>query len=147
MKRLRLRRLLPLLLLAVFFPLSVRSAGNEGPEQMDFGVRAAKKGLWREALFRWEKASKLLPDNARVLNNLAVAYETAGEFVKAEEMYKEALRLAPDNRDIRQNYDLFTTYYKELLARKEREESQAPPPSPPEPGPKPEEKPPDAPPS
>ena len=146
MKRVRLRRLLPLLLLAVFLPLPVHSAGGEGPQQMDFGVRAAKKGLWREALFRWEKASKLLPDNARVFNNLAVAYETAGEFEKADAMYKEALRLAPDNKDIRQNHDLFAAYYKELLARQEREENQAPPPSPPEPGPKPEEKPPDAPP-
>jgi tetratricopeptide (TPR) repeat protein len=137
MKRVRVRRLLPLLLLATFLPLPALPAGNEGYEQMAFGVRAAKKGLWREALFRWERAVKLLPDNPRLLNNLAVAYETAGDFGKAGEMYEQALRLAPENRDIRQNHQLFSAYYKELVARQEQEKGREPPPSPP---PAPEEK-------
>ena len=144
MKRARHRYLLPLLLLLALFPLPARSAGNEAFEQMEFGVRAAKKGLWREALFRWEKALKLLPENPRLLNNLAVAYETSGNHAKAEELYAAALRQAPDNRDIRQNYELFTAYSKELAARKDREESREPPPSAPEPGQEPGERPPDA---
>ncbi|HMC82415.1 MAG TPA: tetratricopeptide repeat protein [Candidatus Polarisedimenticolia bacterium] len=143
MKNVLACRLLPLFLLALFLPRPAHSVGNEGYEQMDFGVRAAKKGLWREALFRWERASKLLPDNARILNNLAVAYETAGEFEKAQAMYTEALRLAPDNRDIRQNHTLFEAYYKDLLARKEHDAS--PPPTP-DSGKEPEKEPPDAPP-
>jgi Flp pilus assembly protein TadD len=145
MKRARFRRLLPLFLIAASLVPAARAFGSEATDQMDFGVRAAKKGLWREALFRWERASKLLPENPRILNNLAVAYETAGEFEKAEAMYKEALRLAPDNRDIVQNHALFTAYYKELLSRKEREEKQAAPPPPQEPVAEPPENPPDAP--
>jgi tetratricopeptide (TPR) repeat protein len=146
MRTVRSRSFLPILLLLGLFPLPARPAGNEGAEQLDFGVRAAKKGLWREALFRWEKAAKVMPDNPRILNNLAVAYETAGEYEKADKMYKEALRLAPDNRDIRQNHDLFSAYYKELLSRKEHEESAPPAPPAPESPKAPEEKPPDAPP-
>ena len=130
MKNVLACRLLPLFLLALFLPRPAHSVGNE-------------KGLWREALFRWERASKLLPDNARILNNLAVAYETAGEFEKAQAMYTEALRLAPDNRDIRQNHTLFEAYYKDLLARKEHDAS--PPPTP-DSGKEPEKEPPDAPP-
>jgi len=146
MKNVLASRLLPLFLIALFLPRPALYASSEGYEQMDFGVRAAKKGLWREALFRWERASKLLPDNARILNNLAVAYETAGEFEKAQAMYQEALRLAPDNRDIRQNHILFEAYYKDLLARKEHDEDRASPPPTPDSGKEPEKEPPDAPP-
>jgi Flp pilus assembly protein TadD len=147
MTKARSRRLLPLLLLAA--SVAALCLASEGSEQMDFGVRAAKKGLWREALFRWEKASKLQPANARILNNLAVAYEIGGDFDKAEAMYREAQRLAPDNKDIRQNHDLFTAYYKELLSRKQHQEMQPSPPPAPETqsapdSQAPEEKPPDA---
>ncbi len=144
--KVRIRRLLPLLLLPALFSIPELRAGDTGSEQMHFGVQAAKKGLWREALFRWERAHKLLPDNARILNNLAVAYETNGDFDRADVMYREALRLAPDNRDIRQNYDLFNAYYKDLAARKPRPESPQTAPAAPEPVGQPEEKPPDAPP-
>jgi len=124
---LRPRRLLPLFLLLALLPLRTSVGRGEGAEQLDFGVRAAKKGLWREALFRWEKARKLAPDNSRVLNNLAVAYETNGDFEKAEELYKEALKSEPDNRDIKQNYELFSSYYRELRSRKERDQAKESP--------------------
>jgi Tfp pilus assembly protein PilF len=92
-------------------------AKNDSATQLDFGVQAARKGLWREALFRWERARKAAPEDSRVLNNLAVAYETTGDFRKADELYRTALRLDPGNRDIRQNYDLFSGFYKELQSR------------------------------
>ncbi len=98
---------------------------------MQFGVKAAKDGLWREALFRWEKALKLDPTNVRLLNNLAVAYETAGDFQKAEALYQQALHGDPGNRDIKQNYDLFMSYYKQIQSRQEKH---AAPPAPPAPG-------------
>jgi tetratricopeptide (TPR) repeat protein len=149
-----------LMIVLAFLSSTALPAGGGGAEQMDFGVRAAKKGLWREAQFRWERALKLAPENPRILNNLAVACETAGNFEKAAEYYKEALRLAPENRDIRQNHDLFAGYYKEILAHKEMEAGRdrspdsppadsagTPEPSDPSSSPKasePEEKPPDA---
>ena len=130
MTPLRLKRI-ALLLLAM--SVSLAAAPSAVREQMDFGVKAAKRGLWKEALFRWEKAVKLQPDNPRLLNNLAVAYETAGDLERADATYRRALEVDPSNRDIKQNFELFTTYFKQVLARKERagDPAGAPPPPPP----------------
>jgi Tfp pilus assembly protein PilF len=125
----RLGRLSAILLLASF--PSVMPCAESSKEQMQFGVKAAKSGLWREALFRWEKALKLDPKNARLMNNLAVAYETAGDFQKAEALYLQALSFDPGNRDIKQNYDLFLSYYKQIQSHQGKEPS---PPASPAPG-------------
>lgn len=117
---LRLQRVPLLLLTAALVSLAAAPSAESVRQQMDFGVKAAKRGLWKEALFRWEKAAKLQPDNPRLLNNLAVAYETAGDFEKADATYRRALEADPSNRDIKQNFELFTTYFKQVLARKER---------------------------
>jgi tetratricopeptide (TPR) repeat protein len=124
----KLGRPFSLLMVLAFLSSAALPAGRDGAGQMEFGVRAAKKGLWREAQFRWERALKLSPENPRILNNLAVACETVGNFEKAAEYYKEALRFAPENRDIRQNHDLFAGYYKEILAHKEMEAGRHHPP-------------------
>jgi len=80
----------------------------QSPRQlMQFGVEAARQGLWREALFRFERAVKDDAANARLRNNLAVAYESVGRFEDADREYREALRLAPDNRAIKDNQDSF----------------------------------------
>jgi hypothetical protein len=76
-----------------------------------FGVDMAKRGLWSEAMFRFQAAAKGDPDNPRVQSNLGVAYEAQGDFDKALEHYKKALQLAPDNKDIRANYARFVEYY------------------------------------
>src|SRR5262249_54969275 len=101
MNHLRARRLVFSWLVLLLLSGATAVAGENAKEQMEFGVQAAKRGLWREALFRWEKALKLDPKNPRLLNNLAVAYETAGDLEKADAMYQQALRLEPGNRDIK----------------------------------------------
>ena len=45
---------------------------------IDFGVDMARKGLWSEALFRFQQADKAEPNTGRILNNMAVAYEAVG---------------------------------------------------------------------
>lgn len=128
----RAERLIRLGFLALLLLLPSAARSGESPkEQMDFGVKAAKRGLWHEAMFRWEKALKLDPRNPRLMNNLAVAYETTGEFEKADAMYLQALQIEPGNRDIKQNHDLFTTYYKQIQIRREMHPA-PPPPHPPE---------------
>jgi Flp pilus assembly protein TadD len=82
------------------------SAGT-GEQELRFGIDAARRGLWNEARFRFEKAVALEPDDAEALNNLAVAYEQQGAFEKAREAYEKALRLKPSNPYVQQNYDLF----------------------------------------
>ena len=75
--------------------------------QVEFGISVAQRGLWQEALFRWERASEIDPGYAAAWNNLGIAYEHEGQFEKAREAYEKALDLDPDNINIQQNYDLF----------------------------------------
>jgi Flp pilus assembly protein TadD len=94
--------LLLTLLAAVPLPAGASSSGDE----VQFGIEVARRGLWREARFRFEKAVLLDPDNAAALNNLAIALEQEGEFEKAREAYERALKL-DNSMYIQQNYDLF----------------------------------------
>jgi Tfp pilus assembly protein PilF len=75
--------------------------------QLQFGILAAEKDLWDEAIFRWKKVLQFTPDSAAAHNNLAVAYEKKGVFEKAEKEYKEALRLRPNDKFIKSNYEKF----------------------------------------
>src|SRR5438309_7060017 len=76
-------------------------------EQVEFGINVAQRGLWREAIYRWEKAVELDPTYAAAYNDLAIAYEHEGQLDKARKAYDKALELAPNNAQIRQNYELF----------------------------------------
>jgi hypothetical protein len=79
--------------------------------QNSYGSEMARKGFWREALFRYEKAAALHPDNPEVQNNLGVAYESIGETSRALVAYKKALELAPQDSKIKRNYARFAEYY------------------------------------
>jgi Tfp pilus assembly protein PilF len=80
---------------------------GEAKEQVEFGIQVAQRGLWREAIYRWERATQIDPTYAAAYNNLAIAYEHEGELDKARGAYEKALSLEPDNALIKQNYDLF----------------------------------------
>jgi len=82
-------------------------ARGDAKAQVEFGVNVAQKGLWREAIYRWERAVAIDPSYAAAYNNLAVAYEHEGHFDKARQAYEKATELDPNNAMIRQNYDLF----------------------------------------
>ncbi|MEM9556926.1 MAG: tetratricopeptide repeat protein [Acidobacteriota bacterium] len=92
------------------------------PAQLAFGVDMAERGLWNEALFRFEQARRIAPGDARVLNNIAVAYEALGQFDEALAAYREALRVDRSNQNVRQNYSRFVEFYR---AFKPDEEGQA----------------------
>ena len=80
---------------------------SESEVQLEFGVKVARMGSWREAAFRFERAVKADDANARAWNNLGVARESLGELELAREAYEKSLALAPDDRRIRQNYERF----------------------------------------
>ena len=80
---------------------------SDAKAQVDFGIAVAQRGLWLEAIYRWERASKIDPSYAAAWNNLGIAYENQGSFDKARDAYEMALDLEPDNLNIQQNYDLF----------------------------------------
>ena len=80
---------------------------SDAKAQIEFGIAVAQRGLWREAIYRWERATQLDPTYAAAYNNLAIAYEHEGELEKARGAYEKALSLEPENALIKQNYDLF----------------------------------------
>ena len=82
-------------------------ARDEAKSQVDFGINVAQRGLWREAIYRWEKATELDPSYAAAFNDLGIAYEHEGQLDKARKAYEKAIALDPNNANIRQNYDLF----------------------------------------
>jgi tetratricopeptide (TPR) repeat protein len=92
-----------LTLVLAFAPGSSTTSDHE----IAFGIDVARKGLWSEARFRFEKAVALAPNNAEALNNLAIALEQQGAFEEARAAYEKALKLKPGNIYIQQNYDLF----------------------------------------
>jgi Flp pilus assembly protein TadD len=84
---------------------------DRAKSQIAFGSEVARKGLWREAAFRFEQAIAKEPGNARAHNNLAVALEATGEFARALAEYKKALDLGPNDSYIRRNYARFAEFY------------------------------------
>ena len=109
----------PVLTLAMLLPALMTTACGSGhvepttsPAQLDFGVKMAQRGLWSEALFRFRQAERHQPGNARVLNNMAVAYEALGQFEKALEYYQNAIKAAPGDRELKRNYSRFVEFYR-----------------------------------
>lgn len=82
-------------------------ARDDAKKQVEFGISVAQRGLWREAIYRWERAAAIDPTYAAAQNNLGIAYEHEGEMEKARAAYERALELEPSNEFIRQNYELF----------------------------------------
>jgi Tfp pilus assembly protein PilF len=109
-----------LLVVSVSAPALAKDARESAKKHVEFGITVAQKGLWREAIYRWEQAAKIDPNYPAAFNNLAIAYEHEGQFEKARKAYERALELQPDNQLIRQNYELF----KEINDRTTRKDSQ-----------------------
>ena len=89
----------------------VTTSGPSLSSEVDFGVSMAKRGLWAEALFRFQQADKARPNDPEILNNMAVAYEAVGQFEEALETYKRALQAGPSNSDLKRNYSAFIAFY------------------------------------
>lgn len=92
---------------------------------IEFGVQMARKGLWSEALFRFRQADRARPNDGRILNNMAVAYEAVGQYEKALECYQKALRADPANRELKRNYSAFSQFYQAFRPVEEDEEAEA----------------------
>jgi Flp pilus assembly protein TadD len=105
--------------LAVAAPLRA-DVRDDAKKQVEFGISVAQRGLWREAIYRWQRATQIDPTYAAAYNNLAVAYEHEGDFDKARQSYEKAVELEPNNAMIKQNYELF----REINDRTTRKDSQ-----------------------
>src|SRR6478735_12091122 len=98
---------LSLLLALVSAPAVWADERGQAKKQVEFGIQVAQRGLWREAIYRWERATQLDPTYAAAFNNLAVAYEQDGQLDKARAAYEKAMSLEPNIQLIKQNFDLF----------------------------------------
>jgi Flp pilus assembly protein TadD len=102
------QRLLPVVvLLSLIAAPAFADARSDAKAQVEFGISMAQRGLWTEAIYRWERAAQLDPTYAAAFNNLAVAYEHEGKLDQAAEAYERALKLEPNNPQVRQNFELF----------------------------------------
>ena len=95
-------------------------ARSEAKSQVEFGIKVAQNGLWKEARYRWEKAVELDPTYAEAWNNLGIGYEHEGRFDEARKAYEKAVALDPKNILIRQNYDLFKEINDRTKRRRDR---------------------------
>ena len=95
-----------LLLLSIFMLFSYCKPPPP-QSQLHFGILAAQRDLWDEAIFRWKKAVELEPDSSSAHNNLAVAYEKKGLWEEARKEYEIAMELSPKNEYIQANYEKF----------------------------------------
>lgn len=112
-----------LVLLAVLLSFAApvwADAREEAKAQVEFGIKAAQNELWKEASYRWEKATQLDPTYAQAWNNLAIGYEYQGRFDDAEAAYQRALTLDSKNALIRQNYDFFKEIHDRTKRRRAR---------------------------
>jgi Flp pilus assembly protein TadD len=94
-------------LLSAVGPMAWADSRSDAKAQVEFGIAVAQKGLWKEAAYRWERATQIDPTYGAAFNNLAIAYEQQGDFEKARNAYEKAVELEPNNTMIKQNYDLF----------------------------------------
>ena len=112
-------RWLSLLLACLLVSCGHRSDLTRPATQDNFGVQMARMNLWREALFRFQRAVEINPNDAMAHNNLAVAYEANGDFESARKQYLEALKLDRSNQYIQKNYSRFV----EFLSRNRKRQS------------------------
>ena len=82
-----------------------------------FANKLAREGLWKEAYFRWAKSLEKGKESAALYNNMAIALEGMGKLEEAEKMYIKALKLSPNNPQIKKNFDGL----KKNLRRRENE--------------------------
>jgi Flp pilus assembly protein TadD len=86
---------------------SFADARTDAKAQVEFGIGVAGRGLWREAIYRWQRAVEIDPTYAAAFNDLAIGYEHEGDLDKARKAYEKAVELDPNNAQIRQNLELF----------------------------------------
>jgi tetratricopeptide (TPR) repeat protein len=91
-------------------------ASKQAKDQMKWGLEAARHGYWLEALNRFQRADRLVPNRSKVLNNIAVALEASGRFEDALLAYETALTVAPNDSVVRRNFMQFKEFYDSHVA-------------------------------
>ena len=96
----------------------LRSPGN-GRGLMNYGLTLMAKGDYNGALDYFHRAQQLTPNYSVLFINLAIAEDATKQSVKAEQHFKEALRLASTSPDS------YTYYARYLLSHSRADEARA----------------------
>src|SRR5438067_1516388 len=116
------RKLMPAVALILFASACSHHQDLTQPQTQDnFGVQMARMNLWREALFRFQRAVQINPSDAMAHNNLAVAWEANGDFEKARKEYLEALKLDRSNQYIQKNYSRYVEFLSRNRKRQQKD--------------------------
>ena len=78
-------RIILLFAASLILPVSPAFADDakDAKKEIAFGIEVARRGLWQEARFRFERAAEKNPESASAFNNLGVTLEQQGEFDQA----------------------------------------------------------------
>jgi Tfp pilus assembly protein PilF len=109
-----------ILLVVVMVACGSGRTSERAETQLNYGTRMARMNLWREAMFRFRRAVDLDPNDALAHNNLAVAYEANGDFDKAAEEYRTAIRLDKSNAQIQKNYSRYVEFTQRNKKRQQK---------------------------
>ena len=80
-----------------------KDARKDSQAQVEFGILAAQKELWREALYRWKRAVEVDPTYAAAYNNLALTLERRNQKQNAIALLERARKMDPNNADVNAN--------------------------------------------
>lgn len=86
-------------------------------DSFNAGIRAYQADDDSAALAKFEQANRLLRD-PRSLNNAALIHQQRGDLERAEELYREALKVAEGSKEFRKQYRTATINLAELLRNK-----------------------------
>ena len=96
--------------------VTIKSPGN-GRGLMNYGLTLMAKGNYNDALGYFHRAQALAPRYSVLLINLAIAESATNQSARAEEHFKEALRLTPASPES------YTFYARYLLAQSRSQEA------------------------
>ncbi len=91
-------------------------------DELKTGLEAAKRGYWQEALLRFQRADRARPQQVKILNNLAVALEAVARYEEAMVTYEAAAAIAPSDRNLRRNHQLFKDFYRSYIDKERPED-------------------------
>ena len=89
-------------------PALAANPRNEAKAQVEFGIEVAQNGLWKEAMYRWERAVEIDPDLRCRLQQSGGGLRARGAVREGAQGLRHGdLELDPKNASIRQNYEFF----------------------------------------
>lgn len=95
---------LPIMVLAKDNPLALlKDANKNAAMHNEEGITHYKEGHWDIAAGHFKEATKADAKNARAHYNLALSLDMANKHKEAAEHFKEAAKLAPDDKEIQES--------------------------------------------